>query len=184
VAKYFRWSLAEGRLHFQLRQAVYAAQQQLDGMLVLVSNAPAPPAGGGPAGRATPSPALSTAQIVAAYRQLHQVEDAFRVLKSLLKLRPIYHWTARRVEAHIFICVLAYLLAKLLEQRLAQAGLQLSAARALEILDTVMAVEHRWGQGTVTQMTRPSPEARQILQALGLSDLPRILHSDLTPDAA
>jgi transposase len=184
VAKYFRWSLAEGHLHFQLRQEVYAAQQQLDGMLVLVSNAPEPAVGGGPAGRTAQRPALRTAQIVAAYRQLHQVEDAFRVLKSLLKLRPIYHWTARRVEAHIFICVLAYLLAARLEQRLAQAGLQLTAARALEILDTVMAVEHRWGQGTVTQMTRPSPEARQLLQALGLSDLPRILHSDLTPDAA
>jgi len=168
AAKYFRWSLAEGRLHFQLRQEVYAAQQQLDGMLVLVSN----------------DPQLPTAEIVAAYRQLHRVEEAFRVLKAWVKLRPIYHWTARRVEAHIFICVLAYLLATLLEQRLAQAGIELSAARALEILDTVMAVEHRWGQGTVTQMTRPSPEARQILQALGLATLPRILNSDLTPDAA
>jgi hypothetical protein len=168
VSQFFRWSLADGRFHFQLERAVYRAQQRLDGMYVLVSN----------------DPELSTAAIVAAYRQLHQVEDAFRVLKSLLKLRPVYHWTARRVEAHIFICVLAYLLAKLLEQRLAQAGIEMTAARALEILDTVMAVEHRWGQGTVTQMTRPSPEARQILQALGLSDLPRILNSNLAPDAA
>ena len=80
--------------------------------------------------------------------------------------------------------MLAYLLATRLEQRLAQAGLSVTAARALEILDPVMAVQHRWGQGTVTQLTRPSPAARQILQALGLSDLPRILNSNLAPDAA
>ncbi len=168
VSRFFTWTLAAGRFDFQLDRAVYRAQRRLDGMYVLVSN----------------DATLPTDEIVAAYRQLHRVEDAFRVLKSLVKLRPIYHWTTRRVEAHIFICVLAYLLATRLEQRLAQAGLELTAARALEILDTVMAVEHRWGRGTVTQLTRPSPEARQILQALGLSDLPRILNSDLAPDAA
>ena len=55
----------------------------------------------------------------------------------------------------------------------------MTATQALEVLETVMAVEHHWGQGTVTQMTRPRPEARQILQARGLSDLPRILNSNL-----
>lgn len=161
VSRFFRWELIEGRFAFRLNRTVYRTQRQLDGIYVLVSNAPD----------------LSAAEIVAAYRQLIAVEDAFRVLKSLVKLRPIYHWSQRRVEAHVFICVLAYLLATVLEHRLARAGLPMTAARALDALASVQAVEHRWGEATVTQMTRPSPAAAAILQALGLSDLPRILRT-------
>lgn len=168
VSRFFRWELVEGRFAFRLNRTVYRTQRQLDGIYVLVSNAPD----------------LSTVEIVAAYRQLHQVEDAFRVLKSLVKLRPIYHWTRRRVEAHVFICVLAYLLATVLEQKLARAGVQMTAARALDALASVQAVEHRWGEATVTQLTRPSPAAAPILQALGLSDLPRILRIEPAPASA
>lgn len=168
VSRFFRWELVEGRFTFRLNRTVYRTQRQLDGIYVLVSNAPD----------------LSTAEIVAAYRQLIAVEDAFRVLKSLVKLRPIYHWTKRRVEAHVFICVLAYLLATVLEQKLARAGVQMTAARALDALGSVQAVEHRWGEATVTQMTRPSPAATTILQALGLSDLPRILRIEPAPASA
>jgi transposase len=152
VSRFFTWTLAAGRFHFQLDRAVYRAQRRLDGMYVLVSN----------------DPQLPTAEIVAAYRQLHRVEEAFRLLKSLVKLRPLYHWTARRVEAHIFICVLAYLLATRLEQRLAQAGLDLSAARALQQLEDVRAVDQQWGEVVLTHRTRPSPEAQAILRAFDL----------------
>ncbi len=168
VSRFFGWELVEGRFTFGLDRAVYRTQRQLDGIYVLVSNAPD----------------LSTDQIVAAYRQLIAVEDAFRVLKSLVKLRPIYHWTQRRVEAHVFICVLAYLLAKVLEHRLARAGVPMTAARALDALASVQAVEHRWGEATVTQLTRPGPQAAQILQALGLSERPRILRLEPTPAPA
>ncbi len=159
VSRFYRWELVQGRFTFRLDRPVYRSQRQLDGIYVLVSNAPG----------------LATDEIVAAYRQLIAVEDAFRVLKSLVKLRPIYHWTRRRVEVHVFICVLAYLVATVLEQKLARAGVPMTAARALDALASVQAVEHRWGEATVTQMTRPSPEAVPILRALGLSDLPRIL---------
>jgi transposase len=165
VSRFFRWELTDGRFTFRLNRSLYRTQHQLDGIYVLVSNAAD----------------LSTDEIVAAYRQLIAVEDAFRVLKSLVKLRPIYHWSQRRVEAHVFICVLAYLLAKVLEHRLGRAGVPMSAARALDTLASVQAVEHRWGEATVTQLTRPSPQAAQILQALRLSDLPRILHIEPAP---
>src|SRR5262249_24100630 len=70
----------------------------------------------------TNHPDLTTEEVVASYRQLMQVEHAFRILKSLVKLRPIYHYRDRRVETHVFICFLAYLMAKLIEQRLRRAG--------------------------------------------------------------
>src|SRR5205814_2139268 len=58
------------------------------------------------------------------YMQLTVVEQAFRVLKSQLLLRPIWHQYSGRVEAHIFICVLAYALWKTLDHLAKQAKLQ------------------------------------------------------------
>jgi transposase len=58
------------------------------------------------------------------YIQLTVVERAFRVLKSELLLRPIWHHTSGRTQAHIFVCVLAYALWKTLDHLAKQAGLQ------------------------------------------------------------
>jgi transposase len=46
------------------------------------------------------------------------VEKAFRTLKGITQLRPVRHWLAERVHAHVFICYLAYLLLSLLQYRL------------------------------------------------------------------
>jgi len=57
------------------------------------------------------------------YMQLTVVERAFRVLKSELLLRPVWHHYSGRTEAHVFVCVLAYALWKTLDHLLKQAGL-------------------------------------------------------------
>jgi transposase len=56
--------------------------------------------------------------------QLTVVERAFRVLKSTLLLRPIWHQYSGRTEAHIFVCVLAYALWKTLDHLAKRAELQ------------------------------------------------------------
>jgi len=66
----------------------------------------------------------SAAEFWETYMQLTVVEHAFRVLKSQLLLRPIWHQYSGRVEAHIFICVLAYALWKTLDHLAKQAKLQ------------------------------------------------------------
>jgi hypothetical protein len=58
------------------------------------------------------------------YMQLTAVERAFRVLKSELLLRPIWHHYGGRTQAHVFVCVLAYALWKTLDHLIKQAGLQ------------------------------------------------------------
>jgi transposase len=58
-----------------------------------------------------------------AYIQLTEAEDAFHVQKSDLAIRPIWHQKAERVEAHILVCFLAYVLWKSLEAQCRQAGL-------------------------------------------------------------
>jgi transposase len=67
-----------------------------------------------------------------AYRHLTDAEAAFRVQKSDLRLRPVWHQKAERVQAHILVCFLAYVLRKTLEGWSVQAGLGSSVATLLE----------------------------------------------------
>ena len=47
---------------------------------------------------------LSPSQALSRYKELWRVEEAFRVAKSTLKTRPIFHWTKQRIESHILLC--------------------------------------------------------------------------------
>ena len=152
-ARYFTYDAAPGMLTFRLDRDQYRQQRRHDGVFVLETN----------------HLTLSGAEVVQSYRQLMEVERAFRVLKSLVKVRPVFHRRDRRVETHIFICFLAYLLAKVLEQRLLAAGLTLSVAQALETLQRLQAVEHTWeDQAIVAQATKIDAALTAILAALDI----------------
>ena len=60
----------------------------------------------------TNAPETSASDLLSRYRDLWQIEEAFRVNKHNLKMRPIYHWTESRIKAHISICFIAYTLVK------------------------------------------------------------------------
>jgi transposase len=60
---------------------------------------------------------LSNDEILTQYSNLWQVEESFRITKHDLKIRPIYHWTPRRVKAHLAISFTAYMLTRYLEYR-------------------------------------------------------------------
>ncbi len=59
----------------------------------------------------------SPQQVVAQYRELWRIEEGFRVLKSTLAVRPIFHWTERRVQAHVAICFVAFAVLRILRYR-------------------------------------------------------------------
>ncbi len=60
---------------------------------------------------------LSPEDIALAYKQLLRVEDAWRTMKSGLRLRPVYHYTPRRIRAHIALTVWSLLLQRVAESR-------------------------------------------------------------------
>jgi transposase len=84
--------------------------------------------------------ALSTADVAQAYKGLWRVEQAFRTLKTPLELRPIYHWTEKRIRGHLVVCFLAFLLRTVLKQRLDDAGWEGSFTAVLEDLSHLRAV--------------------------------------------
>jgi len=110
------------------------------------------------------------------YLQLQQAEAAFRIGKSDLKLRPIFHRKTERVDAHILVCFLALALWRVLEMWMAGKGLgtcarQLVAEVAtIKSLDVVLPV--RTGEGTtdlrLRVVSKPDRMVAELLHRLGL----------------
>jgi transposase len=143
----------------------------------------------------------SAAEFWETYMQLTVVERAFRVLKSHLLLRPVWHHYSGRVEAHVFICFLAYALWKTLDHLAKQAGLEtvirkpdpkrpqaspkdrpmtpeviLRELAQIQVGDIVMATTEGQ-QLALRRVARPNAEQRRILEALKLT-LPERLSPD------
>jgi transposase len=83
---------------------------------------------------------LNKDQIIENYQHLWQIEKAFRISKSDLKIRPIYHRLQRRIEAHICITFTAYKVYKELERQLKKRKSKVSPAKAIEIAENIIEV--------------------------------------------
>jgi transposase len=143
----------------------------------------------------------SPEQLWSTYMQLTRAEEAFRSMKSHLLLRPMWHQLSGRIQAHVFVCVLAYALWKALDHMLHHAGLmthihkpdphrpnaspkdrQMSPAAALRLLHDVpigdillTTVEGRTLR--LRRVARPNGEQAELLAALKLT-LPERLCAD------
>ncbi len=136
------------------------------------------------------------------YMQLTLVERAFRVLKSELLLRPIWHHYSGRTCAHVFVCVLAYALWKTLDHLAKRAGLMtkirkpdLARPRSspkhrrmtpqailrelgkIKIADILLSTSDG-RQLALRRVARPEPDQKRILDALGLELPERLAHPD------
>jgi transposase len=107
---------------------------------------------------------------VAYYKDLDEVERAFRSLKDPLGMRPIWHHAARRVKAHIFVAALSFLIERMLGHALKNARVSLSAQSALEALKTIRHVALRVDGQRRSGVTPGSARAREVLKALKLTD--------------
>jgi transposase len=154
--------IAEGRFVYDYDHDALAYDEALAGHYVLATSL---------------TPRMADAeQVLAAYRSLQHVEQRFRVLKSSLGLRPVFHWTETRVRGHVAVCVLAAVVEQLIGNRLADADLRdpdldeqhLSADRAIQELDRIRQVTFTAGEQTITAITRRTGLQQQILTSLGV----------------
>jgi len=110
------------------------------------------------------------------YQQLQQAEGAFRIGKSDLKLRPIFHRKTERVDAHILVCFLALALWRVLEMWMKGKGLGtcarqlVSEVATIKSMDVVLPV--RMAEGTtdlrLRVVSKPDRMVAELLQRLGL----------------
>ena len=95
MAKHFDVTIGDASLALRRNPDSIAREAHLDGIYVVRTSVPAE--------------AMAPAEIVQAYKDLVRVERAFRCLKTVdLEIRPVRHWMAERVRAHVFLCMLAY----------------------------------------------------------------------------
>jgi hypothetical protein len=95
MAKHFKLDIGETSFAFHRNADAIAAEAALDGIYVVRTS--------------LAKRVLDDAATVGAYKSLAKVERAFRSLKTVdIHLRPIFHWTAPRVRAHVLLCMLAY----------------------------------------------------------------------------
>ena len=112
-----------------------------------------------------------------AYIQLTEAEAAFRIQKSDLCIRPIWHQKTERVEAHILVCFLAYVVWKTLAGMCSQAGLGDEPRKVIEEICGIKSVDvvvpTRTGKEIkINCVSRPTPHQQILLSHLKLS-LPR-----------
>ena len=106
---------------------------------------------------------LPATDVIEQYHGLWVVERAFRITKGSLEARPIFHFTERRIEAHICICFVAYKLYKELERLLRTLGIHLSVDKALDIAKTISTVTVALPDGTQdTRIMLMTEEQRQL----------------------
>ena len=105
MAKHFALDITETTFTYRRNAEAIAAEAALDGLYIVRTSVPATE--------------LDAEHTVRAYKALSVVERAFRSLKMVdLKVRPIYHYAASRVRAHVFLCMLAYYVEWHMRQRL------------------------------------------------------------------
>jgi transposase len=113
---------------------------------------------------------LSAEDMALGYKQLMRVEEAWRTLKSVLKLRPVYHHAEHRIRAHISITLLALLL-----ERVAERACGDTWRNIRDDLNRIKLAQLSSPNGTVWQVTEPRPEAAKRLKSLDIKNPPPVL---------
>jgi transposase len=152
--RYYAWELKDGRLEVSEHPVNLAREKKYEGKYLIQ----------------TDQSNITPEEAVEYYKDLNEVERGFRSLKDPLGMRPIWHHLARRVKAHIFVAALGFLIERLLERTLKDAGVPLSAQSALEALKTIRFVQFRVNGKLHSGVTPGSSRARQVLTALQLTD--------------
>ena len=161
VARYYELSIDPDTTQFSatLKEDERAAAAQLDGCYLIK----------------TDRSDLSAQDLWHVYALLTRAEDAFRDMKTPLAERPIYHQTERRVESHIFLCVLAFHLLVAIEKTLLDRGLHTSWASMRATLRThqvcTIVLPAQGGQTLrIRKASTPEKEVAELYAQLRLTD--------------
>lgn len=110
-------------------------------------------------------------EVLSHYHSLWRIEESFRINKSDMKIRPIYHWTKDRIEAHILLCYLVFACVRYIEQRVWLQGKERLSLRRLReaMLSVDSAILRDSETGKIYRLPRRlTPLAEKLYRCLGL----------------
>jgi len=153
LRRYYRlWLDEDGAIRWAPNEENRSWENLIDGKLILE----------------TTNTSLSPQEVVLHYKELQDIERCFRTLKSSLDIRPVYHFVDRRIRAHVFICVMALQIQRLMRQRLQLANIHRSPERVLQRLSLHRSVEAKTQGKHIQGLLTPSPEQLSLFKALGV----------------
>jgi hypothetical protein len=153
--RFGRYLSADWRGRPQLDCAKIKAAEKFDGKFVVICN----------------DDTLSAEDIALGYKGGWIIESCFRRMKQTgLEVRPMFHWTPRRIEAHVKLCVLALQMQRAAEIRCGQPW-----ARIAHTLAQLKAVRYRSDSRTIVQRTKTTAALAETLKKLGISMPKQIL---------
>lgn len=109
---------------------------------------------------------LPAAEVIERYHGLWVVERAFRIAKGTLETRPMFHFTERRIEAHVCICFMAYKVYKELDRLRKMLGIDLSVDKIMDIAKTIVTVTFKLSNGQEVQHILITTPEQELLRPL------------------
>ena len=146
---YNRFLIVENEVHVSIDESRIAEDSKWDGLKSYVTNTD-----------------LDAKLVIEKYHELWGVERAFRVVKGILETRPIFHFTERRIDAHVCICFMAYKVYKELERLLKTLGIGLSVDKVMDIAKTIPTVTFSLSNGSTATQTLLTTQEQRLLSPL------------------
>ena len=159
AGRFFKVDYNEGEFEYKLDEEIVEDYAKIDGFYVLTSDVIE----------------LSTEEVRTKYKSLQMVEQAFRTMKTTdLFMRPIRHWNAERVRAHVFVCMLSYMVIWKARQVFAEflqpdEELRVSLRTIWKKLEKVQIGRVKIGNKVHEQLGVIPNEAKEILKKAGAS---------------
>ena len=175
---YRKYVRQDGKTKLTVNDAVLAAEAKQDGFFGIITNIPD----------------VRAQEIVAHYKTLWEVEDAFGELKGTLKARPVFHWSDPRIRGHLTLCFLAYLCEAIMTKALRDKGFvldtpatetniikhrPLTVSEAMHELNDVRAIPVTLRGKTLWVRTDIAGNANKLLAAIGRKPPPKVLRNFL-----
>ena len=161
MGKFVEWHVEEGRLQWHFNQAHIEQEKLFDGCYIVSAT--------------VPKGQMNQDEVVATYKNLSVVEQAFRNLKTVsLEIRPVYHRKDDRIRSHVFLCVLAFYLQWHMQQRLQPLfeadgegkNRQWTVENVIERLMGIRKQRVKVAEVEFDQVTQADPEQQKILDLL------------------
>jgi transposase len=161
MGKFVDWKIQEGRLEWHFNEAHIEQEKLFDGCYIVRAD--------------VPKERMDQDQVVAAYKSLSVVEQAFRNLKTVsLEIRPVYHKKDDRIRSHVFLCVLAFYVQWHMQRRLQPLfatdgegkNRQWTVESVIERLRGIRKQRVKVSDVEFDQVTQADPEQQKILDLL------------------
>lgn len=157
LRKYYRVTIQKAKPHstfeFTINETLLEEAKHYDGYYALISS----------------NTNHIMSEIISLYDDKDGVEKAFFTIKHPIKINPIRHWNPQRVKAHVFVCVIAYLLYSVIKFKLRSAGIKTSVMDVLDNLGEIKQYQKSYAGSDKKEryLTKISKEQKNLLSTLG-----------------